>query len=61
MNQDRKSNKAVERLVNKHAKLNARVDELEAHLTRSKAEEDELRRLKKEKLKTKDALSALTG
>lgn len=48
-----------DRLQRRHKKLKERVSEYESRLSLSPAEQADLSKLKKEKLRTKDALSSL--
>ncbi|MCA9573950.1 MAG: YdcH family protein [Polyangiales bacterium] len=51
----------VERLTNKHQKIDARVCELDGRLSLTADEETELQQLKKEKLALKDELATLSS
>ena len=53
--------KQAAHLERKHQQLKARVQELDSHLHLSTSEDVELRKLKKQKLATKDALLGLAS
>lgn len=53
--------KRLEQLRREHLKLDSRLQALEAHRWVSPEEEAEIRRLKRLKLATKDAMQALDG
>lgn len=61
MSGSRRSNPSfnIERLEKRHKRLKQRVAEYEARLTLTAGEEMQLQKLKKEKLRTKDELSAI--
>jgi uncharacterized protein YdcH (DUF465 family) len=53
------SEKQIERLARKHAELDAEVSQIESKIHLSSDDEVHVRRLKKEKLRAKDALRSV--